>query len=190
MDNEIYARHDRSMKNITIGALLKEVSSYSTCSGLTHRIEPTASIEHYVPRKIDLSAMKDGTPTSGTKYYRSRDCHVISTDAQCKSCERLEKKEEKENEKKQKIIDTPAHKFAPLSTTHPNRNRLALLEERKTNKDLAAENETLKRMLSEIESKGVEVNQKGLRDEFHEIMEQNKNIRKRCKYSSKRLSGN
>ena len=70
----IYDDYHRSMKNVTIAKLLKQVKSYVVCEGLSNRVvEASVSVEHNVLCEVDLSLLEDGCTVQGKKYYRAKD---------------------------------------------------------------------------------------------------------------------
>ena len=168
IDSPIYSTHGRSMKNITIGAFLSHVKTFTICSGITRQDNLSyisAAVEHPVPHQVNTSSLLGGGLAKMSKFYRAQDCSILVNSAGiCDNCSRLEKKEQKEMTRKEKVLNTPAHKFAPLTKTNPQRVVLALKEERSQHKDEVA------RMQAEIDSKGIELKQ-DLNDDFYSIME-------------------
>ena len=107
-------------------------------------------------------------------YSRAKDCYVfvkeLARKKSCDRCEKLELKEVKERVKKEKIINAPAKRNAPLSKTHRHRVELALKVER------AAHKTDIERMQKEIENASIPLQNEGLNTDFFEIMENNKNV--------------
>ena len=176
-DSFLYKDYQRSMKNVTVSALLKEIKTYVCCEGLQNKVEPSQSIEYSIPCLVNVTSLLDGSPTEMKIYSRAKDCYVFVKDlARKKSCDRCGKlelkelKEVKERVKKEKIINTPAKRNAPLSKTHRHRVELALKVER------AAHKTDIERMQKEIENASIPLQNEGLNTDFFEIMENNKNV--------------
>ena len=173
-DSFLYKDYQRSMKNVTVSALLKEIKTYVCCEGLQNKVEPSQSIEYSIPCLVNVTSLLDGSPTEVKIYSRAKDYYVFVKDlARKKSCDRCEKfelKEVKERVKKEKIINTPAKRNAPLSKTHRHRVELALKVER------AAHKTDIERMQKEIENASIPLQNEGLNTDFFEIMENNKNV--------------
>ena len=86
---------------------------------------------------------------------------------QCERCMNLQKLEMKAEARKEKNNSTAAKLKAPLSTTHPRRVALALIETRDANK------RSIARMQKEINECSMQVNDGELRNDFFSIMENN-----------------
>ena len=129
-DNFLYEKYQRTMRNVTVSLLLKEIKTYIFCEGFSNKIEPSQSIEHTIPQKVNLTSLLDGGPTEVKKYFRARDCSIFLNHSSpnekkiCDRCDKLEAKEEKERVKKEKKNNTPAKRNAPLSKTHRHRVEL------------------------------------------------------------------
>ena len=136
------------MKNVTVSALLKEIKTYVCCEGLQNKVEPSQSIEYSIPYLVNVTSLLDGSPTEVKIYSTAKYCYVfvkeLARKKSCDRCEKLKLKEVKERAKKEKIINTPAKRNAPLSKTHRHRVELALKVER------AAHKTDIERMQKEI----------------------------------------
>lgn len=89
------------------------------------------------------------------EYWRTRDCEVlVEHGEQCCVCYKYSHKSEVDQKAKQRKLAKPAHLFAPVSHTTPERIKLTL----KTQRLKCAELERkLEEMKSEIEKSSVEV---------------------------------
>ena len=132
--HEVYKQYNRSVTNITLSGLLKEISNFKICNGLAaytsgkhlHSLSCELDIENYEQSKV---------------YHRAQDCEliIIPEYTVCEVCMKHQKNIEKSNSRMQKNINKPGHLNAPLSNTHPNRAKLALQEERMKSSKLLAE---------------------------------------------------
>ena len=91
------------------------------------------------------------------------------SDGDCKRCINFTTEFNREITMKTKHMNTPAHPNAPLSKTHPNRVRQALIQEREKSKKQAKE---IERMKHEIKNKGIELDSE-LHSDINHIMTEN-----------------
>ena len=156
--HEIYKRYSRSMENITVSELLKEILGFKLCPGLP--IRSSTLMSHVIPCHINLEEEHD-LPYKAKEYYRHKECLVLhgDDDEPCLKCTKS---------KNNKVNVRPCHPNAPLSLTNPERIIETLKMERKENKEL-------KKMLErEIDEKGIDVDEE-LSGDFCNIMANNSN---------------
>ena len=161
--HEIYKRYSRSMYNVTVSDLLKDILSFKLCPALS--IKSNQLISHVIPCHVNLE--EHNLPYVAKEYYRHKECLVLhtTTDEPCLKCTKFE---HSQKEKSKKVNVAPCHSNAPLSKTNPLRIIESLKLERKENKELK------KRLEKEIQEKGVIVDEE-LSDDFHNIMASNGN---------------
>ena len=95
----LYTKYDRSLRNITLYTLVKEINMYKLCEGVQGS-ELKSFTEHYVSYQIDSSSLQDGHPTQGKMFYRSEDCHILLSNLDkntCETCVNIEIKGKKTN---------------------------------------------------------------------------------------------
>ncbi|XP_047122320.1 uncharacterized protein LOC124805854 [Hydra vulgaris] len=157
-DHHLYKEFLRSVRHVKISKLLNKVQSLQMCTGITYDLVDCDKdgnlINHSIPHKFDLNNEKK-VPFKASQYKRHKDCFVIGSDCEkCVKCLNFEINFIKCKVSTSKKIDQPAHLNAPLSVTHPNRVKLALVEERSKNKKLV---QNIERMQKEIQAKGIQV---------------------------------
>ena len=138
-DHTLYKKYYRSVRNITISDLIKNIMLLNLCPGVG--IKSEGLISHVIPCEVDLQEEnwpENPFPTRG--YERSKDCCIILDENDiCFTCKKFSKKcQMAENKSKAKVI-SPANIKAPLSKTNPERIILSLKVQRKENKKLQEE---------------------------------------------------
>ena len=118
----------------TVSQLLKEVSSYTVCEGVSN--DDGRCSKHLILRKDggNIETGSDGEGESENnpfkvpkKYARHPYCQILTKgNNACIECTEYEKMIERANSKKDGRLMQPAKLTAPVSATHPNRLRLAL----------------------------------------------------------------
>ena len=167
-DHLIYKKYMRSVRNITVSNLLHEIRSYELCPGLDN-INSKKLIHHVVPVKIDFEKI-NLHPFQAQQFKRPKDCEVLHmSDGNCQSCINFTTEFNREITMRTKHMNTPAHPNAPLSKTHPNRVRQALIQEREKSKKQTKE---IERMKHEIKNKGIELDSE-LHSDINHIMTEN-----------------
>ena len=169
-NSELYNRHSRSLKNITISLLLQEILSYDICNGVENIDSPNLLL-HTISHEMDFNQIIDGSPPVVKRYNRSPNCFVwtFKNLKQCQSCQIFTKKHLQNEKIKNKCIETPARPNAPLKVTHPNRVRLALKNERLITNDLRKQ---VERMQKELSTKSVKIDD-NLKEDIDTVMESN-----------------
>ena len=122
----------------TISQLVKEVSSYTVCYGVSN--DDGRCTEHVILSKDggNSEAGSDGegesehNPFTAPKTYsRHPYCQILTKGSNtCIKCTEYEKMMERANSKKGGKLMQPAKLTAPVSAIHPNQLRLALREQR------------------------------------------------------------
>ncbi|XP_065654860.1 uncharacterized protein LOC136081473 [Hydra vulgaris] len=137
--HEVYKSYDSSMKNITLSNLIKVISSYSICLGVSLDEAKKSAIKHCVPKIYNLTEF-NFHGTYQTEYFRSSTCSVLSKLKCCDNCIINEKtfisKSSKSSKRKHSVAKKPAKLNAPISLTSPDRLKLTIQNYRIENKDL------------------------------------------------------
>ena len=126
-DHTIYKEYERSLQNITVSELIKRITQFKLCEGVT---EPSNdlnfhAIPYHVTSQDDLQL-----PAKSIIYNRPKNCLVLQeSEAQCQICFQREKKLAKDFKRKSKNLYNPAKPKAPVSATHPNRLKLTLQQQ-------------------------------------------------------------
>ena len=150
----IYKEYLRTVRRVTVSNLLHTIKSCCLCTGVINT-NSVKLLNHSISIKHDLDHITTDQPIQVNVYKRLKDCQVLITASNiCKACLDFDTDVHKELNIKSKVINTPAHPFAPLSKTHPNRVKLALFEEHAKSKQLTKQ---MERVQKEIQSKGIQL---------------------------------
>ena len=71
IDYEIYKKYKKSVKNIPLTNLLKEITHYQICKVIHNEKLFQSAEQHVIPKRFDLLSNK--SKTRETKFYR---CHA------------------------------------------------------------------------------------------------------------------
>ncbi|XP_068707882.1 uncharacterized protein [Montipora foliosa] len=157
-DHILYTQYLRSMKNITLSDLVRElIELFVVCPGIEQPELNSNIIHHVIPMSVDPLNSDDNGPEnySFKEFWRSRKCQLLVQDLEdCASCDEQTKTIRRSSLAKQRRMSEPAHLFAPVSKTAPDRLKLTLREQRLKCADLEYQ---LKEMKSEIEKSSIEV---------------------------------
>ena len=170
-DHQIYKENKRSLRFSTVSSLLSSFNQYNVCSGISdglNRSQSKISI-HSIPLRFSVDPDSEH-PNQSDQTCRSSLCSLlISNDSKCFACINLEKTLNTEKIIVSKKIEEPASKFAPLSATHPERIKKALIKEREMCRKLTFDIDRLKK---EINNNGVQLGL-DLADDFETILTTN-----------------
>ena len=153
-NHELYMKYNRSVKRITVTNLLNEICRYLLCEGADIKQVKLSDdvINHVIPLEVDIN---QPNPIHVKEVQRSKKCVVLYFDStlnHCPVCKEAIKKQQLKDKRFAKNIKTTAKPNAPLSNTHPEKVKLALINERikcsQFEKDIA-------RMKSEIKLSGI-----------------------------------
>ena len=175
-DHELYLTHLRTVRNITVSDLVKEVESGFICPGVQQHELASAVVSHTVPKYVD--PLFDDQDTSGSfphlQYWRTRGCSLLleGKGEQCDVCSTYSHASELKERVKEKKLAEPAHINSPVSKTPPERIKLTLQKQRLKCANLEKK---LNEMTAEIENSSVEVDH-GLSNDIATILSQSKEI--------------
>jgi len=88
-DHVLYASHLRSMTNVTLSDLVREIQSYSICPGTEQSALDTNIIHHVIPKSVDPLACDENEPPSFPckEFWRSCKCQLLVESLEkCSSC--------------------------------------------------------------------------------------------------------
>lgn len=165
-DHVLYKKHYRSVRNITISELLKNITHLNLCPGV-HDMKSKDLISHIVPCDIDTQVEYE-LPFQTIGYERSKDCLVLhEEDRICLNCEKIHQKHKKFQKAKSY---TPVHPNTPLSKTNPEQIIMELKEQRKEVKELRNK---LTKMENEIKLNSSVIVDEELGQDIFRIMDDN-----------------
>ena len=133
--HHIYKENLRSVKYVTISALLSSIEMYSLCNGLGDK-SLVSAYHHVIPKKFNV--FDDSVNSfSQDEYFRCCDCELLILESNtCTGCNNLKRSESRNVSRRKKASETPARLNAPISITSPKRIILAIREHRLLNKQL------------------------------------------------------
>ena len=167
-NHPIYTKNFRSLRNIFISNLIKDIEGYPICNGNSSIDISGNVVNHVIPTYQDPLSMDESSKQYPRKeYWRSIWCSIISPGEQCLPCAQQAAKANKSHELKSKNLAKPAHPNAPVSKTAPERIKLTLQEQRLRCAELERQIEEMK---IEIKKSSVPVDPE-LSDDFVKILD-------------------
>ena len=129
-NHPIYAKNFRSLRNIFISNLVKDVQAYPIFNGMLPIEVSSDLVNHVIPIYQDpLTEDESCQQCPRKEYWRSIHCNIISHGEQCVQCAQQVAKAKKSQDIKTKNLAKPAHPNAPVSKTAPERIKLTLQEQ-------------------------------------------------------------
>lgn len=155
-DHDIYSENLRSVTNITVYELIKRIEAMFICPGVKPTVLSSDIRHHLVPKLVDPLYSDDAVAfQTSQEFWRTQSCSVLNDrDGQCQSCYSYDHKHTLAANSKSKRLSEPAHLFAPVSKTAPERIKLRLQSERLKCAELERQ---LHDMRSELEKSSVKV---------------------------------
>lgn len=152
-DHELYSNSLRSVMNITVSNLVKDMERHFICPG----VEPSTCsdvIQHVIPKCVDHFKEEDSFPSK--QYWRAKGCELLceGNNQQCMSCCKHSQAVEKTQRSKLKKLSEPAHLNSPVSQTPPERIKLTLQMQRLRCAELERQ---LNEMKAEIKNSSIEI---------------------------------
>lgn len=167
-EHNIYLTYSSSFKNITVSNLIKIITGYHLCNGIT--AVKNSYLSHTVPKIFSLSEFNAASsPLHQSVFYRHPSCAVFLEpgSSKCIHCIDAEKKELISLNKREKKLLTPAKLNAPIKHTDPERVKLTMQNIRLENKLLKSE---IEKMKNEIVNKSIDLKDQSLHNDFVKIM--------------------
>lgn len=154
-DHDIYTRNLRSVTNVTVSDLVKDIESHFVCPG----VQPTAIsrdvIHHVIPKVVDPLMEEQENTFPHREYWQAKGCEVLcDNQKQCALCGKYTQIMEKTKKSNPKKLTEPAHINSPISQTPPERIKLTLQMQRLKCADLERQ---LNEMKTEIKKSSIEV---------------------------------
>lgn len=169
-DHILYTKYYRSMRNVTLNELVRKLTeSFIICPGIEQPELNSNIIHHVIPMSVDPLNCSDNEPEnfSFKEYWRSRKCQLLVEGIElCLSCEEQSYNMHRSSQAKQRRMSEPAHLYAPVSKTAPDRIKLTLRGQRLKCADLERQ---LNEMKSEIAKSSIEVDH-NLSNDVHNLL--------------------
>lgn len=154
-DHELYSNCFRSVMNVSVSNLVKDMESYFICPG----VEPSTCsdvIQHVIPKFVDHLKEEEEESFPSKQYWRAKGCELLceGSNQQCMPCSKYSHASDKAKRSKLKKLSEPAHINSPVSQTPPERIKLALQMQRLKCAELEQQ---LNEMKAEIKNSSIEV---------------------------------
>ena len=170
-DHPLYVTHRRSVRNISVCEIVRELECYKLCCGVEARELTSQLFHHVIPINVDsLQACEQGEQFPNKGFWRSKDCRLmcekeVGEDA-CLQCLEYLVSSRKTIKAKERRLSKPANVKAPVSKTDPERIKLTLQEQRLKCAELERE---LNEMRAAIVKTNIEVDHE-LSNDFTKIL--------------------
>lgn len=132
-DHSVYVEHRRTVRNVPVWRLVKQLEEHNFCCGVT-ALELTSKLFHHVI-PVSEDSLQEGDqyqqfPHKG--YWRSKGCWLMcgQGDSTCAACNEYLSFVDNTKKAKEKSLSKPAHVKAPVSKTNPERIKLTLQGQR------------------------------------------------------------
>ena len=169
-DHPLYLQYRRSMKNVTLSNLVKELESYQLCNGVQTLELSSKLFHHVVPINHDSVSDEEEEqqqfPNKG--FWRAKGCLLIiqGREVTCSVCTTYAACIDSAKKAKQCRSSKSALLNAPVSKTHPERIKLTLQEQRLKCAQLE---QALSEMRAELQKSSMEINN-DLNNDFMQIL--------------------
>lgn len=168
-DHPLYLQYHRSMLNVTLANLVKEIEGCKLCDGVQTMELTSKLFHHVVPISNDSMAEDEAEqqqfPHKG--YWRARGCFLVSQeDCVCTTCKNYIVSAENARKGRESRSVKPAHVNAPVSKTDPERLKLTLQGQRLKCAQLE---QRLSEMREELLKSNIEIDHE-LSDDFASIL--------------------
>ena len=153
-DHPVYLLYKRTVMNITLKNLVKELEGYELCCGVTTNDLNGKLFHHVVPINSEDTDEDDNNQFPHKGYWRVKGCLILCDGSMCDDCTEYLRLMNNANKAKERRLSTPAHVKAPVSKTDPGRIKLTLQGQRLRCAELERE---LNAMRTELQNSNIEV---------------------------------
>lgn len=152
-DHELYTRSLRSMNNVTVSDLIRDIECQLICPGVYPKELTGDIIPHVIPKVVDplYSDDESGFDVFPKKqFWRPSDCNLLCspTSDLCIVCMEYSHVSDLKARAKQRRLSEPAHVKAPVSSTAPERLKLTLQMQRLKCSELEQQLEEMKQEIT------------------------------------------
>ena len=127
--HELYMKYKRSVRNVNIIDLLKNIQVYNICNSVKENTTHPKVIFHSIP-KVHDPCMDDHISFSCKQSKRYVECEILVENEYCKSCTDFDKVLRRISGAKSRKQNLPAKLKAPVKLTSSNRIKLTLQQHR------------------------------------------------------------
>jgi len=152
-DHELYTTSLRSMNNVTVSDLIRDIECQLICPGVNPKELTGQVIPHVIPKIVDplYSGDEDSLDMFPKKqFWRPSDCSLLcSPTAQLSTaCVEYSHASDLKARAKQRRLSEPAHIKAPVASTAPERLKLTLQMQRLKCSELEHQLEEMKQEIT------------------------------------------
>ena len=153
-DHDLYSGFRRSMRNVTVSILIKELERSVICPGVSPKELSGQLVSHVIPKIVDpLYCSEDlNVPERfpNKQFWQHRDCTPLCEPSLelCTACTCYSCADDLKTKAKQRKLSEPAHIKAPVSCTAPERLKLTLQMQRLKCAELESQLEEMKKEIT------------------------------------------
>lgn len=117
-DHQLYSICFRSVMNVSVSNLVKDMESYFICPG-AEPLTCSDVIQHVIPKFVDhLKEEEESFPSK--QYWRAKGCELLceGSNQQCMSCSKYSHASDKTKRSKLKKLSEPGHINSPVLPKH------------------------------------------------------------------------
>ena len=173
-DHPIYLQYRRTVQNVTVSNLIKELEGYRLCDGVS-TLELSGKMFHHVIPVIhdSLGEEEEEQQFPHKGFWRAKGCLLLYQQVDiCNECDEFVSSVENARKGKESRSAKPAHVKAPVSKTDPERIKLTLQGQRLRCAELERQ---LTDMQAELKKSNIEIDHE-LSDDFSRILGSAQNI--------------
>ena len=173
-DHPIYLEYRRTVQNVTVSNLIKELEGYRLCDGVS-TLELSGKMFHHVIPVIhdSLGEEEEEQQFPHKGFWKAKGCLLLNQQVDiCNECDEFVSSVENARKGKESQSAKPAHVKAPVSKTDPERIKLTLQGQRLRCAELERQSND---MQAELKKSNIEIDHE-LSDDFSRILGSAQNI--------------
>ena len=85
-DHDLYVKYRRSMRNVTVSSLVKDIDNYKLCCGVKATELTSQLYHHVIPMDVDAMFDDNEEQFPSKDYWRAKDCNLLCAETDCVSC--------------------------------------------------------------------------------------------------------
>lgn len=152
-DHELYTNSLRSMNNVTVSDLKRDIECHHICPGVNPKELTGQVIPHVIPKIVDPLHNDDECGLDmfpNKQFWRPSDCGLLCspTSQLCTACMEYSHASDLKAKAKQRRLSEPAHIKAPVASTAPERLKLTLQMQRLKCSELEHQLEEIKQEIT------------------------------------------
>ena len=155
-DHELYTRSRRSMNNVTVSNLIRDIECQLICPGVSPNELTGQVIPHVIPKIVDIFNCNDDendlVAFPRKQFWRPSDCSLLCNPQSqlCTACQEYSHASGLKARAKQRRMSEPAHVKVPVVNTAPERLKLTLQMQRLKCSELEHQLEEMKQEITKF----------------------------------------